>query len=1633
MRNIAVLLSILLIFFASSITFAGYQVYSDATVVAGQPFYVRGNVSGTNQYNVSVNITGNNANNSFSAGGGYFEVNISAPVVVGEYNVTVLTGNDTSNNKTIRIYVTNISSNFSAITFTRNKPPFSAGLSFTINVTMKNTTGSFLHNYTPRMEIYSANGVRQTSWTIANMSNTTDHRGWVEYNITIPSAVDGDFVISADKGNLLSFIIIKSNYVMSASAQTSSNETKFDFTPSSSFNIVAKMRDTSGNAIGNAINTTAKVIKPDGTVETVTLANDTSLFGQYKGSYTLGSTTGQYTIKASGIIGTTTVESSTTVNVQQIKAIFDTQKEFFREWGDSSAFVPGGTVGLIVLATNLSDSSIFAGSTRASPSGGTVNCTRLGDTLQVSYLNGTNYVISGTITNDSSGTYFGQSVCRVQFAGPTETGNYKITANASVGTGSPSAIATGYFAVQRFVLKPTAVSSLGGSFDFMTMLHPGENATFDIGAYDLANNSEVAGLNITNITVTKIIPLEFNAGANDILSGSAQRSDVFNLTNITAGSNLKNPAVTVGLPVNKTGPYLIEMQAVIDTAEGDQIITGRGFYISKYIMGFLSSSGRTDAAFGGPSGGFGGFSSCSEGTEKFSGNVRELKTNSAPKDPVSFNNILQAREELSGRDISSCLTMSTNSSDSSGQVTVPVTFNRTKAGCTSLSGFHFMLINVTYKGREDQIPAGFMCRQFQFFPQGKDSNNASVWRVDSKGSVNFTLDNTNPVRRLNDSGTMQNGTVTIIRAFNFNPGIGMQVLTLNSSANLTRNLSNSVFSLVVTPSTFSRATYPNGFISITWKFTPNGSESTGSDTTETGFQVSAFDAYVVNTERPTTGGACGAGVTCMTNGSAGGFGGFGSTFSAGEDIIIWLRASTNVSKTNNTNGGTNLTGGTLVGVQSTSGFTAKVGLPWEGKLKPVTINNASLVTDDWNGSYDNQYPRWGAELWRLNVTIPTTLKKGFQALQIEVNSSANGNSSEKVTTDVWFSIVKYSVVIGQEEGMLFESHFKRWGNYSTGISGTGGSTIPGEPIDNTTIFNAGWNLTYINTTYNLRSKSDAVCFRNELNVTRWSQSSAEISYNRSLGMRILILDNGTAGVYDTVIINATYPGVDNNRTYVNNITILRTDGLRNITGSNGVTYNVSRNITSDLYLWQILDCSYVKWVNGSYVPTNVGSWAGQYQKGVNFTLPYIIKRSSSAGPAISGATVSVNAVIRQNDASSTGGASTGGYGFSKKLVAPEYQSDMAVTGSGGLAFVPVNISGSTGSFMIFWRVNETNGQEDIASFQSEGFGGYGGGGGGGDIGTQVQIRAFDTYASRLPRVNSSHAAIPIKLRNLTAPLDAALSIYGITAGGAGDSVYNVTWNEGLGGQLTENSALDNFTILFNFSLAQYGQNATIMGKNTANLAGASVDTSTFTYTIDGKSLSVGAVRNTDGQNLTIAFYEDSSSQVYYPIINLTQNISVRVCAQTYTKPSKPILNANVYIYAESWGTSGFSMTPTTTPMQWHDPINNTPYLFGPISGISMPVANATVGPKGCVAINVRNPLNWTSYTSYSIKAKVKRTSAADNETDVEDTYVDYVWRSPQCSNGIDDDGDGNRDYLSWGGGVSADTQCSSYSDDDEAA
>ena len=93
---------------------------------------------------------------------------------------------------------------------------------------------------------------------------------------------------------------------------------------------------------------------------------------------------------------------------------------------------------------------------------------------------------------------------------------------------------------------------------------------------------------------------------------------------------------------------------------------------------------------------------------------------------------------------------------------------------------------------------------------------------------------------------------------------------------------------------------------------------------------------------------------------------------------------------------------------------------------------------------------------------------------------------------------------------------------------------------------------------------------------------------------------------------------------------------------------------------------------------------------------------------------------------------------------------------------------------------------------------------------------------------------------------------------------------------------------------------------------------------------------------------------------------------------------------------------------------------------SLPVKNATAGPKGCVALDIVYPGTGWPTGNVNIKAKVTYNS---NE---EDTWVDYVYRSAECSDGIDNDNDGLIDYYApWG--YEYDTECSYWEDDSESS
>lgn len=1486
---------ILGLLFLVLVTGTGYahyiDVYVNDTMMEGQNVTITGTVyDSTNtslaRANVTVNATFNETSlitNTSAAGA--FNFSIQSPAVFGEYNISIATNETT---KYLSMYVMNISTG--TITFISKLPPYAAGDTFLINVTMYDPAGGYLANYTPVVEIYKSNGKKQ-SWTIANRTSTSVNSGIITYNITVPSGAYGNYAIFVDHGAAYSIIYVLSGYVVAVNTKTGDGTVRSDFAPDENVTVEAKIRTTSGTPT-NGTNVTVIFKHPNGITYNYSM-NAGATDGVYNYTYTNTSSTGSYEVTVRATVNGNSLESSTFFTTERLKAKVEQGKGFFIEWGDKSAFTAGGTVSLNVIVTNLTDDSVIPGALGGGT--GVINCTENG-TLVTSVKNVNGSSFSPTVTYDAGGVYFGNSVCRIQFTAPTQTGFYKIVVNTTEGT-NLDVIATGYFSVQKYILKFTPVSSMGGDMEFMTMLYPGSNATFQVSAYDMNTNAEVAGINITNITVVKLKPMEFMSGSTDITG--------ITIRNVTYGSE---PTMTIALPENQTGPFQMEGQAVInETGGGSEVVAGSAFYIAKYIMGFLNagSAGGDGGGGGGPGGPGGGMSACS-GTTTFSGSVMDIKSNSAASG-VSFNNILEAREELTGKEISECLNLTQNVSSSTGAVGVPVLFLNSTHGkpsyCDSLSGFYFMLINVTYQGKADSIPSGFMCKRLSFWP------NPSSWRVSPDASVNITVSS---VTRLEGGATVTNGEVSIVRAMNFNPMTGGKFLPLNGTINT--SLSGGQATLTLSPSNFSQSKWPNGFVDITVKVCDTSNEC---DTSWSGFQVTPFDLWIA-----------------QVNGNSNIW---GQTFGPSQDVIVTLQAATNVSR--DSGNYSQLLNGSNT---TTTGFTAKIGKPWEGKLDTVTVNGATLVNDNWDDVGDTV--TWGTETWNVNLTIPASTKKGETMLTITVNNS----NSDEAFTDVWFEIATYSVAIPTEEGMSMDYWYRT-----------------DSPADLSDLNAMGFNLTELENDNNILNQTQDICVKTGFITERYGNQQTSQTYENET--KIMVIANNS-GSHDLIVFN----------------------------NSGTLSFVAARQSYNGIYVWSIEDCGWIKIINST--ASGSEQWGGNYQINTTFYMPYIVT-SATTSAAVANANVSINAIIKQMDSAGGGG----GMGFEEKLVAnTDYTSGTSLTDANGVAFVPVNIITKSGSFQLFWKLTIAD-TTDTATFST---------------GTQVVIRNFQAYGDRVRKLIDKHANVVIPLYKYNATTGSVWN-YSVTANSI---VYNGTWDESTGGYygdlaatgeliydgcqndptakmhfiynpITNKTVIDDDSDVNNTQDGKDSNNATegydcnnVVNDKTdinwsAEVESSINDTFSFSAGQNNVELGVSAIRQTDENTTKIAFfqYNPAGNQFKDPVSSDYENVTVKVCAESFDRPRLNYAGASVYIYAQQWG---MGPTPTQTALHWFDPINGTLYTFGE--------KNATTGPHGCVALDITYPNGWPNGVA-ELKAKVSYNMSGTVRT--EDSWVTEVFKS----------------------------------------
>ncbi|MBI2005597.1 MAG: hypothetical protein HYS80_02440 [Candidatus Aenigmarchaeota archaeon] len=552
-------------------------------------------------------------------------------------------------------------------------------------------------------------------------------------------------------------------------------------------------------------------------------------------------------------------------------------------------------------------------------------------------------------------------------------------------------------------------------------------------------------------------------------------------------------------------------------------------------------------------------------------------------------------------------------------------------------------------------------------------------------------------------------------------------------------------------------------------------------------------------------------------------------------------------------------------------------------------------------------------------------------LTITVNATTTNGTSGFNTVDVPLALTvsKYNVVIPSQEGVGDNGGGSSFDGFGIAYSNNVTSPI----YVNDSQFGS-WDVNYLYANFRLNSTSQYVCVKNQFNVTRYGQSGSQaISYNvsgnTSAGTKIMLVDNSTPGVYDTVVFNLT-TGAN-----MGTIVVLSSSN-RNLSPPDG---------TGGLYLWDIQNCGYFTMVNSS--KTSIApqgsfsqNYGGSHQRNTNFVIPYVVSLGSASSPTFqSGNTVGIKGVGQQN------AGKNGGFGFTGKLtVGTDYTTTGATTDANGVAFVTLNVNAS-GNFMAFWNVT-ISGDTDAADFSSA---------------TPFDARAFNSYTNI---INSSAVYNVVLFNNATG---------GEATFGTTSAIYNGTANTNSGIlQVEYDTTATNQRFAMRFIGVPGGVGNTYANQS-LNAGGTSYNVAWITTNVTNSTPA--------GNNRTITIYASSNTQTgVVSVVNATQNITVSICGQSFLgNPPSPITTMVVNnITTEDWSHGG-----TTKMLTMYEMMNNT----------NVTGSNVAAGPAGCVLLNVAPGQlgTWPSASGFTPPVFVN--AFVTNGTDSQQIYVANVFRT----------------------------------------
>ena len=1213
----------------SSQAFAYYLDFNaNNSVMPNKNITVIGSLGNTTPETISgITINASLPNNNFTAvstsSTGSFNLTVDTTGLASDQILTVTAGSITKHSI---VRITNVTS--ASVTITNN-PPFSPGVLLVANITAKNSSSLAVPNQNITGKVFAADGP-QPAWGLN--TSMTNANGIAYLNFSIPStATLGRYMIDIENGAGTAFFVL-TNYTTSVLTKDSTDNTRTTFAPGSAVTIETTIKR---NDAGQPNLPVVFTVFDPNNMPTISSTFTTSSNGTASYIYSFTSTGGVYRVRinASGEL------VYTTFSIKTFSLSLESEEEagFFFKFGGQKFFTPGQLVTLNIVPANVSSGALLQRDVNYFCNSTSIKITNTWN------VNGTSVNSSISASSFFSTTYQMTPICAVNFALPASfIGTFGMKVNLTIGSSTETG--QGYFSIQRYGLRVEPASPFGG-MEMHTLLLPGDNASFKIYVFNISSGADLGSGNITNAVITKIRSLR--AGGAESTS-VAQR-----FYNATTEEDAYIEAVVPSI----TGPATASVTATV----AGETLTGTATYMGKYLMGYAQSSGTRFGEGGGQErGGSGQFISCS-GTVEFSTMVFDAKT-MMPASSVTFLSLIEAREEMTGTDISGCLSITRATTDSSGRATINVTFSSSPS--CSLSGFHFMMFNVSFRDKTDEIPGGFECKNLNFQPQTYISGTEGF---NAKGSASVTFKVNNASYTDNSSKIATYGTVNLSRLMNFNPAVGPTLLTVKSGVVLGGGIywdgNYYTGNITIYPANFSLTQWPSGFFDA--RVQVNDLNTSTSDASTGGFGSVAFE-----TLSTWWGGCYGPPQNCQgANQNS-----LGSTRHApSEEISMTLYTNLPVgTETSNT------TGSALDWMNAT----------YQGSFSNVSYVNITL-TDQMSGnsytptniiltlvngsttpfsSFGDPFVTW--ENYTLNFTLPANIKDGSYMGDIKITTNSSLTADEMISLEVkglsiglplretWSERWRYGDVSGYERSIL---------NF------TGNCVLPDASCEVSMTYNDTWsaaNWTYIKSLYGIdnstgNAQAAQICTKQHLNL-----SSEGWGNTNHLTYSVLVFTNST-----------------NSYLFLGN----RSHDYNSSTVSNIIVFNLTNNLPgTNEYLWDIADCGRVNFVNVSILmPSDRGRgtvqtdfpWGEDHMINKDFYLPFVVfTGSNTTAVRKPGYNITIKNVVTVNRE---------GFGVGNPLSSSLWNyTSSSLTDSSGLVFVKMNVQNNS-KFLAFWEVNTT--------------------------------------------------------------------------------------------------------------------------------------------------------------------------------------------------------------------------------------------------------------------------------------------------------------------------------------------------------